>query len=83
MAGYSGRGRVAIRAVPPGDVAIRMVPAGDPGAVVDELGRVHGVRGLRVADASIMPAVPSANTNVPTIMIGERIGEWLRADLAP
>jgi choline dehydrogenase-like flavoprotein len=58
-----------------------MGPADDPMAVIDERGFVHGVRGLRVADASIMPCVPSANTNVPTLMIGERIGEWARQDL--
>jgi choline dehydrogenase-like flavoprotein len=39
------------------------------------------VRGLRVADASLMPVVPSANTNIPTIMIGERVGEWVRREL--
>jgi choline dehydrogenase len=50
----------------------------DPGAAVDQHGRVRGVRGLFVADASIMPTVPSANTNLPTLMIGERFGEWLR-----
>jgi choline dehydrogenase len=60
----------------------RMGPSDDATAVVDELGQVHGVRGLRIADASIMPRVPRANTNVPTIMIGERIGEWVRAELA-
>jgi choline dehydrogenase len=60
----------------------RMGPADDPTAVVDERGFVHGVRGLRVADASIMPCVPSANTNVPTLMIGERIGEWVREEMA-
>ena len=60
----------------------RMGPADDEGAVVDERGFVHGVRGLRVADASIMACVPSANTNIPTIMIGERIGEWAREELA-
>ena len=60
-----------------------MGPADDPTAVVDESGAVHGVRGLRIADASIMPRVPSCNTNVPTIMIGERIGEWVREELAP
>jgi choline dehydrogenase len=60
----------------------RMGPADDPTAVVDEHGFVHGLRGLRVADASIMPCVPSANTNVPTLMIGERIGEWVREELA-
>ena len=60
----------------------RMGPADDPTAVVDERGFVHGVRGLRIADASIMPRVPSANTNIPTIMIGERMGEWAREELA-
>jgi len=60
----------------------RMGPPDDPTAVVDELGRVHGVHGLRIADASVMPRVPSANTNVPTIMLAERIAEWLRADIA-
>jgi 5-(hydroxymethyl)furfural/furfural oxidase len=51
-------------------------------SVCDELGFVHGVRNLRIADASLMPRVPSANTNIPTIMIGEKIGEWVRQDLA-
>ncbi len=44
----------------------------------DQYGRVFGVRGLYIADASIMPTVPSANTNFPTLMIGERFGAWLR-----
>ncbi len=56
----------------------KMGPVGDPGAVVDQFGRMHGVDGLVVADASIMPTVPRANTNFTTIMIGERVGEWLR-----
>jgi choline dehydrogenase-like flavoprotein len=60
-----------------------MGPADDPTAVTGERGLVHGVRGLRVADASIMPRVPSANTNLAAIMIGERIGEWVREELAP
>ncbi len=55
-----------------------MGPEGDEGAAVDQYGRVRGVSGLHVADASIMPTVPSANINVPTLMIGERFGEWLR-----
>ncbi|GEM_PF-14068 len=56
----------------------KMGPASDPLAVVDQRGRVHGVAGLMVADASIMPTVPRANTNFTSIMIGERIGEWLK-----
>ena len=47
--------------------------ADDPMAVTDPKARVYGVDGLRVADASIMPAVPCANTNFPTIMIGEKV----------
>lgn len=50
----------------------RMGPAGDGGAVVDPRLRVVGVRGLRVADASIMPTITSGNTNSPTLMIAER-----------
>jgi len=56
----------------------RMGPAGDPHAVVDQYGCCHGIDGLAVADASIMPAVPRANTNLTCIMIGEMVGEWLR-----
>ena len=55
-----------------------MGPASDPLAVVDQYGRAHGIEGLVVADASIMPTVPRANTNLTTIMIGEMVGEWLR-----
>ena len=44
----------------------------DPDAVVDPQCRVIGVDGLRVADASIMPCVPSANTNLPAVMVGEK-----------
>jgi choline dehydrogenase len=51
----------------------KMGPAGDPDSVVDADGRVHGIDGLYVADASIMPAVTSGNTNMPTTVIGERI----------
>jgi choline dehydrogenase len=60
----------------------RMGPADDPGAVVDQYGRCHAVAGLVVADASIMPTVPRANTNLTSIMIGERVGEWLRTSPA-
>jgi 5-(hydroxymethyl)furfural/furfural oxidase len=51
----------------------RMGASDDPGAVTDPAGRVYGVEGLRVCDASIMPMVPCANTNIPTIMVGEKI----------
>lgn len=56
----------------------KMGPASDPMAVVDQRGRVHGVEGLRVADASIMPDTPRANTNVSTIMIAERISDFIK-----
>jgi choline dehydrogenase-like flavoprotein len=51
----------------------RMGPDPESGAVVDGTGAVHGVAGLVVADASIMPDIPAANTNLPTIMVAERI----------
>ena len=57
-----------------------MGPDPDAGAVVDARGAVHGVDDLYVADASIMPSIPTATTNIPTIMVAERIAEWLRAD---
>ena len=46
-----------------------------PGAVVDARGAVHGIDRLRVADASVMPAIPAANTNLSTIVIAERIAQ--------
>ena len=55
----------------------KMGPASDNMAVVDQYDRVHAVEGLRVADASIMPDVIRANTNLTTIMIGERIANWI------
>lgn len=51
----------------------RMGRSDDKGAVVDARGRVYGVTGLRIADTSIMPFVPRANTNIPVMMIGEKI----------
>jgi len=50
----------------------------DPLAVVDAKLRVHGIDGLRVADASIMPTVVSGNTNAATIMIGEKLADMVR-----
>ena len=55
-----------------------MGPASDGMAVVDQYLRVHGLDGLRVIDASVMPDVVRANTNATTIMIAERAADWLR-----
>lgn len=49
----------------------------DAGAVVDARGAVHGIDDLYVADASIMPSIPTATTNIPTIMVAEHIAELL------
>ncbi len=56
----------------------KMGPASDPMAVVDQYGRVHGLQGLRVVDASVMPDVVRANTNATTIMIAERVADWIK-----
>ena len=56
----------------------KMGPVSDPMAVVDQYGRVHGIDGLRVVDASIMPDCTRANTNVTTMMIGERVADFIR-----
>ena len=55
----------------------RMGSASDRGAVVDSHLRVHGVRGLRVVDASVMPTITSGNTNSPTLMIAEKAARWI------
>lgn len=54
-----------------------MGPAGSAGAVVDGQGRVHGVPGLRVADTSILPTVPSRGPAATAVLIGERIAEFI------
>jgi 5-(hydroxymethyl)furfural/furfural oxidase len=53
--------------------------ADNPMAVVDPKCRVYGIEGLRVADASVMPSIVSANTNIPTVMIAERVADFIRS----
>ena len=54
-----------------------MGPASDRAAVVDSRGKIHGLDNAYVADASIMPVLPRANTNVPALVVGERIARWI------
>jgi choline dehydrogenase len=58
----------------------KMGPISDPGAVVDPELRVHGVKGIRVADASIMPNIVSSNTNAASIMIGEKAADMIKSE---
>jgi choline dehydrogenase len=55
----------------------RMGPASDRSAVVDSRGKIHGLDNAYVADASIMPVIPRANTNIPALVVGERIARWI------
>lgn len=55
----------------------------DAGAVVDAALRVHGIDGLRVADASVMPTMPSCNTHAPSMMIGARAAAFIAGETAP
>jgi choline dehydrogenase len=61
----------------------RMGPATDPVAVVDDHLRVHGLQGLRVIDASIMPTMLSANLNAATMMIADKASDLVRGKSAP
>jgi choline dehydrogenase len=56
----------------------RMGPATDKTSVVDDQLRVHGLQGLRVVDASVMPSMPSANTYSSTMMIAEKASDMIR-----
>jgi choline dehydrogenase len=51
----------------------------EPNAVVDERLKVYGLEGLRIADASIFPTMPSGNTNAPAIMVGEKAADLIRS----
>ena len=59
----------------------RMGPMHDPTSVVDPQLRVHGIEGLRVADASIMPTMPAANTNAAALVIGEKASDLIREEI--
>jgi choline dehydrogenase len=62
---------------------VKMGRVDDPMAVLDSHLRLRGVHGLRVVDASVMPAITSGNTNSPTLMIAEKAAGWIIAENKP
>jgi choline dehydrogenase len=81
---HEGLGRMVLRLCDSGYHPCGTVPMGvTPGesAAVDAHGRVFGLAALYVVDASVMPTVPSSNIHLPTLMIAERMAEWLDASL--
>ena len=58
----------------------RMGPATDRAAVVDHAGRVHGIAGLRVADASVFPTIPRANIHCTVVAVAEKLADAIRRD---
>jgi choline dehydrogenase len=58
----------------------KMGPVDDPNTVCDPTLKVKGLKNIRIADASIMPSIPSANTNAPCIMVGEKASDLIKAD---
>lgn len=61
----------------------KMGDVSDPMAVVDDAGRVHGMEGLRVIDASVMPSIVSGNLNAPTIMLAEKLADMMLGKQLP
>lgn len=57
-----------------------MAPAGDPTGVVSPRLQVHGIQGLRVADASIIPRIPAAHTHAAVVMIAEKASDLIKED---
>lgn len=57
-----------------------MAPAGDPSGVVSPRLLVHGVKGLRIADASIIPRIPASHTHAPVVMIAEKASDMIKED---
>jgi len=55
----------------------RMGPSSDPGAVADARGRIHGLDNAWIADAALIPVIPRANTNIPVVVVAERVAGWL------